>query len=679
MVLLVNFFVLAASTQGRQIIILLAEDGRWIWIWFGIASIWLATNAWYWPRFILSGPLPPIEDGNDQRRERREHARVGTVRRVPRVIGAATFVLLAFAFLIVSRDVAEWARWRLYFAAGLLIAAAVAFYAAVIARRRFLRAVESYLAGQVPVGVLVPLMGQIVQSMQPIANLTSLRPITKIFVWLNYIVAVILFLGAYLMPVRLAWFLSTEAVLLIASASWIAFLTLIARFGRWAGFPALTALLALALLFSLWNDNHELRNCTDPCGQSESSPSPMVKAAEAFREWHVAETASVGAKGPPTIVVVATAGGGIRAAYWTATVLGGLQDAISGLDNHLFAISGVSGGSVGAAIYRTLLNAKPGPVCNRPESPARNHGFAECGQAVLEADFLGPTLVSALYPDLVQRFLPFGLLPDRAEGIEKSFEAGWRTAFPNDQVGLERAFDSLWPDPTRKWPALILNSTVVETGRRAVASNLDLRVPGAPSELAINIAAVKRMRISTAANSSARFPYVEPAGSVQLPDLGSWSRVVDGGYSENFGAAGLLELLKAIHGVGLPVRIVVIQIASDPEMPMILDESERSLGCRYSIQPKSPTSMFASEILSPIDTFLNAREERGYYAAELLRDWAKAADLNSYFVFQLSARPGAVDPPLGWTLSTDAQAFIDRQWRECEQAKVAVLRQLLNP
>jgi hypothetical protein len=118
-------------------------------------------------------------------------------------------------------------------------------------------------------------------------------------------------------------------------------------------------------------------------------------------------------------VVVATAGGGIRAAYWTATVLGELHDCIPELDDHLFAVSGVSGGSVGATVYRNVIaGVSDPPTCENPDTHAPLSGARTCTQEVLEGDFLGPAVTALLYPDTLQRFIPGVWLPDRAEALE---------------------------------------------------------------------------------------------------------------------------------------------------------------------------------------------------------------------------------------------------------------------
>ena len=101
----------------------------------------------------------------------------------------------------------------------------------------------------------------------------------------------------------------------------------------------------------------------------------------------------------------ATAGGGIRAAYWTATVLEKLAGDFEnegGVRPYLFAISGVSGGSVGVAAFDAAL-------VQRDESQCKS-GDATCPLSTkfLTADFLAPALASLVFVDTPSSFLPFG-------------------------------------------------------------------------------------------------------------------------------------------------------------------------------------------------------------------------------------------------------------------------------
>ncbi len=53
----------------------------------------------------------------------------------------------------------------------------------------------------------------------------------------------------------------------------------------------------------------------------------------------------------PVLVVVATSGGALRAAIWTETVLGYLDDRIPDFHHHVRVMTGASGGMLGAARY----------------------------------------------------------------------------------------------------------------------------------------------------------------------------------------------------------------------------------------------------------------------------------------------------------------------------------------
>ena len=268
------------------------------------------------------------------------------------------------------------------------------------------------------------------------------------------------------------------------------------------------------------------------------------------------------------MVIVATAGGGIRAAYWTATVLEKLagdfetQDGFKeqrGLRPYLFAISGVSGGSVGAAAFDAALAERDEHTCRA--------GDAACPLATkfLTADFLAPALANLVFVDAPSSFLPDFGQSDRGTALEKSFE---------DASGgqLSRPFLSLFPykkDPTAKgrapWrPILLLNATHEETGKRIITGHVLIERNVFIDSLDALHVLGKDVRASTAAHNSARFTYVSPAG-----DLGDrHGSVIDGGYFENYGALSALELARAarweLRDDKPGVKLVILMISSDP-------------------------------------------------------------------------------------------------------------------
>src|SRR5262249_11207634 len=94
----------------------------------------------------------------------------------------------------------------------------------------------------------------------------------------------------------------------------------------------------------------------------------LLDDAEVLAAWERSCRACGPAPGRrPKLVVVATSGGGIRAAIWTAVVLGGLEQAMRHDDDfahHVRLITGASGGMVGAAHYVTTLG-RPGRDLSR--------------------------------------------------------------------------------------------------------------------------------------------------------------------------------------------------------------------------------------------------------------------------------------------------------------------------
>jgi hypothetical protein len=287
---------------------------------------------------------------------------------------------------------------------------------------------------------------------------------------------------------------------------------------------------------------------------------------------------------PVPMLVVATAGGGIRAAYWTATILERLEDDLrkkeafaqfpedkvpgDGLLRHLlFAISGVSGGSVGAAAYAAAVhNHEVNDAAIKPTN-------------YLQQDFLAPGLASMIFIDGIASVLPdFGQI-DRGEALELGFESASRPERDKDGL-VSHSFLSFFPaiDPAGKldsWrPVLLFNATHQETGRRIITSHVKIeRDVFLDSYDALQVLD-SDVRLSTAAHNSARFTYVSPAGNLFSRTKKNRGYIIDGGYFENYGAQTTLELAReAIEAIDAidpkrenKVKLVVLQISSDPSL-----------------------------------------------------------------------------------------------------------------
>jgi hypothetical protein len=279
-------------------------------------------------------------------------------------------------------------------------------------------------------------------------------------------------------------------------------------FGAGAKPYIVAGIVALGILNAWLHPFHRVRLCDDgQCFAPKSAATyphrpddrPNVEhAAEAWYEqaktaFAQAQPGTVDERAPVPMVIVATAGGGIRAAYWTATVLERLKKDLgpNGLRPYLFAISGVSGGSVGATAFDAALAQSDETTCSE-----------KClSTEFLSEDFLAPTLASWIFKDVPASFLPDLWQDDRAAALEQGFEHASKGL-------LERPFLSLFPQggkPARWRPILLINATHEESGKRIITSHILIERNVFVDALdALNVLK-SDVRASTAAHNSARF------------------------------------------------------------------------------------------------------------------------------------------------------------------------------
>ncbi len=247
------------------------------------------------------------------------------------------------------------------------------------------------------------------------------------------------------------------------------------------------------------------------------------------------------------VYLIATAGGGIRATAWTADLLQSWQEQDPQFAARTFAISGVSGGAVGAAVFR---------ACQADPPHAR-----ACIQRFMQRDLVAPLLSAWMFEDVLGNVLPSGVC-SRQPGCGFLSRAAWFEA------GLEQGAPELRRNlfgaqlPAHR-PHLLLNSTWVESGERAIASDIALNqdFPGARDQLDI---LRHDLPLSTAAHNAARFPYTNAIGELQTRDadcrrrasasaplagdaaLQPCGHLADGGYYDNSGMATLADVMRGL-------------------------------------------------------------------------------------------------------------------------------------
>jgi predicted acylesterase/phospholipase RssA len=335
--------------------------------------------------------------------------------------------------------------------------------------------------------------------------------------------------------------------------------------------PLISILVATAVGLNAFdlNDNHRV-----PLIEHARSAATPTELGGAFRQWYGSRKDLdyyANSNEPYPVFIVAAAGGGAYAAHYAATFLARMQDSCPNFAQHVFAISGVSGGSIGASLFAGLAKLK---ASNQPfvgcDFDPKDRYFEKRTQKFFEQDFLSPVIAAALFPDFVQRFLPFPVGHfDRSRALDASIEAAWRDmasdAAKEDPAAaamanpFERPFLDLW-SPKRDdeaVPALILNTTEVANGYRVVMSPISTGAVASTqwSKIArlhpllppdADAASEPDIKLSTAAGISARYPWVLPAASVETGPDRKRMRLVDGGYVESSGVDIARQLLEAL-------------------------------------------------------------------------------------------------------------------------------------
>jgi len=705
-VALVGAAVFLLVQQGTEILRALAEpnadsrklDLRPVLFFYGALLIW-SLQSWYWARVLLAHRRSTTGETNFMSSEEvidwfRLHG--------PRILGVLPPLVVALGcfFIAASYPPGAAARSNLHVFGTVAFFGAVLLYLFFIWRRRWLKEPAK-------------------EAPKSMADLRQDRG-TLLAVLAFSVLALVLLVWFWTRPVGAGLLLGSGAIVCLAASTWVCFGSVVVLAAVRLRLPFIGLLLIWAILCSRCNDNHAIRTLPADTLSQTAPSSSKTPVKEAFVIWHDAVQKAYPMTGPAPrpVYIVTTEGGGIRAAYWTAVVLSALQD--QSLDerkawigthpgqppppdfaSHVFAISGVSGGSLGAVVFNALLAEN---VAYPMENKAHD---------ILRQDFLSPTLAAMFFPDLLQRFLPMKFASaDRGAALEKAWEYGWNqtisgSADENDASGnrLAQPFRKLW----QTWkgdvplPALFLNGTRVELGKRIITSNLPIistylgefaDAEDAAEKLGRNSG--RDIRLSTAALMSARFTYVSPAGL--LPDGG---HVVDGGYFENSGAATALEVLYEVEAAidhekwPEPVVPIVIEIRNGPTQQQPDTRKKEPANAPKDAAPESKKSgsgdnktkpAFLGEVRAPIDTLAHTREARGTFSQEAIEGeqefWAQehpALTVKNRLLFGL--HDSDVPLPLGWMLSGGAATEMRNQFHtndDNQENAGAVMDQLLG-
>jgi hypothetical protein len=362
--------------------------------------------------------------------------------------------------------------------------------------------------------------------------------------------------------------------------------------------------------------------------------------------------------GPDTdapLIVVATTGGGITSAAWTAQVLTRLEQEFGdSFVRSLHAVSSVSGGSVGVMNYLSGFSRREG----RPDDQL------EMIRAAAEAPSLPAVAWGVAYPDLMRIAAPYVMNVvwkyDRAWAMEQSWRHhlvadtladtlhGWRARVADGQL-----------------PVVLFNSTIADTGDRFVITPTDMA--GYPNLCDANCRSFletfdyQDLSIVTAVRLSATFPWVTPMARRQQDGAGPEYHFADGGYFENFGVETLLEWMGVVLPRYLDLggrRVLVIRIEDAPPDELDPEEIAEPQGSLYSS-------------IGPVKTLLEARTATQRFRIhkairEFEHRWAEHCSNAGCFdendleivTFTLECE----NAPLSWQLDADQLQCIEDGW-----------------
>jgi hypothetical protein len=416
----------------------------------------------------------------------------------------------------------------------------------------------------------------------------------------------------------------------------------------------LVVVVALAAAFGIpvfrSPDRHQIR-CDGACDSANTAnPAPFPATFDdAVARWEK-ENPNDG-----TMIVVAAAGGGARAGYWTATILGAIEDAQPSFGRRVFAISAVSGGAVGAAAFTAALGPNP-PACG---AKATEPPYRSCLQEFLSYDFLSPILTAVFTGEWLRKIISHNWFIDRAAALELAWENAWGRTFAQSDA-FSQPFRSLWSAPSYR-PNLLLNGTSALSGRRLLTSSVelsdDLSVP------IVNLGTLP-IKLSTAVDNSTRFPVVEPPGGVPIRQSDGSSvqdYVVDGGFYDNYGAATMLDLLRKMDEhwktAAPPRRLIIVAITSDPD---IADQLHDDLPDTAAPPPaQKPAERSSDQDPTIFGAAMAARQWSGLIYAKDLLAWRPSNPNIDVHRFHFALQRTDPPLPLGWSLAKSSRESVN--------------------
>ena len=395
---------------------------------------------------------------------------------------------------------------------------------------------------------------------------------------------------------------------------------------------------------------------------------------DALDRWQKAQRkdCAIPADAPLPVIIAAAEGGASRAAVWFLSSARLLDQATDGrFGRYLFAISGVSGGSLGAVTYLQALADDQTAGRSPCAGPFRRDRSDDLRRMAVESDPLAPALAGYFLNDALMRLLPlqwaWAGYRDRGVLLELAFEQNWQTwrHVPDGDVPVSAGVLALRQSLSEPSPHLFLNGTDTKSGFRLITSTVDFHADANLFPLADDLLFRLRHDVpaSTAVTNSARFPLISPAG--RAVDR----QVIDGGYFDNYGSRTADDLVLAIKEIsgkhGWNLMPIVVVVSNDAEIarealetytPSCRQEHPAVPDAVKQGKAKSPTIELAAPVLGLIAT----RDAHAADALQILRRRLCEPGARTGPLFHIALpEPGAHEAaPMNWVLNQMASTFL---------------------
>ena len=255
------------------------------------------------------------------------------------------------------------------------------------------------------------------------------------------------------------------------------------------------------------------------------------------------------------VLFVSSEGGGSRAGLWAFLIHSYLEEQTNGayFENHLFSLTGASGGGAGNAMF--FATAQHGQNTDATIEYRTQEGEMHYKASEVYANnYLSSSIMGLLGRDLIQNVLGIFCFENRGELLQNEWQFAHNRVFNLKEDLLKKDILSFYESAHKKGlvpPLLMMNSSHTQTGKYSVISPVNIQGEDAfcgyydfLEHLKTARKADKSIGLDAAMRINAAFPYITPLGEVK--DMGLFG---DAGYYDNIGGTVTENLMTVFEEV----------------------------------------------------------------------------------------------------------------------------------